>query len=132
MNASMTATSTAPTIPFKKLTPEERKQYMAEGHCFRCRLQGHMARECPKNTQRGTGNTSTAHAAIIPNTTNPTPPMPAIPSTAATATTTTPPPHIQKSIEEHFANLISECDDSKKADLLDRFALGQGFQDANL
>ncbi len=91
-----------------------------------------MARECPKNTQRGTGNTSAARAAITPNTTNPTPPSPAIPSTAATATTTAPPPHIQKSIEEHFADLISKCDDGKKADLFDRFALGQGFQDANL
>jgi len=126
------ATSMAPTIPFKKLTPEERKQYMAEGRCFRCRLQGHMAQECPKNTQRGTGNTSAACAATTPNTTNPTPPTPAIPSTAATATTTAPLPHIQKSLEEHFTNLMSECNDSKKADLFDRFALGQGFQDANL
>ncbi len=125
-------TSMAPTIPFKKLMPEERKQYMAEGHCFRCCLQGHMARECPKNTQRGTGNTSAARAAITPSTTNPMPPVPAIPSTTATATTTAPLLHIQKLLEECFADLMSECNDSKKADLFDRFALGQGFQDANL
>ena len=35
---------------FKCLTPEERAQLAKEGRCFRCRLQGHMARDCPKNT----------------------------------------------------------------------------------
>ena len=38
------------TTNFKKLTPEERTQLAKEGRCFRCRLQGHMARHCPKNT----------------------------------------------------------------------------------
>jgi hypothetical protein len=37
------------TFPFKRLTDEEQAQYCAEGHCFRCRIQGHMARNCPKN-----------------------------------------------------------------------------------
>ena len=37
---------------FKKLTLEERTQLAKEGHCFRCRLQGHMARDCPKNLNR--------------------------------------------------------------------------------
>ena len=37
---------------FKKLTPEERAQLTKEGRCFRCRLQGHMARDCPKNSNR--------------------------------------------------------------------------------
>ena len=37
---------------FKKLTPEERTQLAKEGRCFRCRLQGHMARDCPKNSNR--------------------------------------------------------------------------------
>jgi hypothetical protein len=31
------------SLPFKKLTDEERAQYWAEGRCFRCRTQGHMA-----------------------------------------------------------------------------------------
>ena len=45
------ATSTQPRVPFKKLTDEERLQHMQEGRCFRCRLKGHMARECPtRNT----------------------------------------------------------------------------------
>ena len=38
------------TTNFKKLTPEERTQLAKEGRCFRCRLQGHMAHNCPKNT----------------------------------------------------------------------------------
>ena len=35
--------------PFKRLTPEERAQLAKEGRCFQCRLQGHVARDCPKN-----------------------------------------------------------------------------------
>ena len=34
---------------FKKLTPKERAQLTKEGRCFCCHLQGHMARDCPKN-----------------------------------------------------------------------------------
>jgi hypothetical protein len=41
----------------KKLTLEERTQLAKEGRCFRCRLQGHMAQNCPKNTNYN--NTST-------------------------------------------------------------------------
>ena len=37
------------TTNFKKLTPEERTQLAKEGRCFRCHLQGHVARNCPKN-----------------------------------------------------------------------------------
>ena len=42
---------------FKKLTPEERTQLAKEGRCFRCRLQGHMARNCPKNTSNNQAKT---------------------------------------------------------------------------
>ena len=38
------------TTNFKKLTPEERTQLAKEGRCFRCCLQGHVACNCPKNT----------------------------------------------------------------------------------
>src|SRR6266702_2518596 len=34
------------SFPFKKLSDEERKQYMKEGRCFRCHQQGHMAKGC--------------------------------------------------------------------------------------
>ena len=50
-------TATQPRTPFKKLTDEERLQHMQEGRCFRCRLKGHMARECPtRNTRPPTTN----------------------------------------------------------------------------
>lgn len=45
-------TTTTQSLPLKKLTDEERAQYRAEGRCFRCRTKGHMARNCPKNTNR--------------------------------------------------------------------------------
>ena len=41
---------TTTTTNFKKLTPEECMQLAKEGRCFQCRLQGHVARNCPKNT----------------------------------------------------------------------------------
>jgi hypothetical protein len=33
----MEVDATNTTLPFKKLTDEERAQYRAEGHCFQCR-----------------------------------------------------------------------------------------------
>jgi len=36
----------------QKLTPEEREKCLREGLCLRCREKGHMARECPKNSNR--------------------------------------------------------------------------------
>ncbi len=49
---AMEVDATASTPSFKKLTEEERKQYMKEGRCFRCRQQGHMARECSRPPPR--------------------------------------------------------------------------------
>ena len=65
---------------FKKLTPEERAQLAKEGRCFHCRLQGHMARDCPKNSNRNFNSnvreTTTENKATdsskTPPTTNPT------------------------------------------------------------
>ena len=61
------ATTQSP-VPFRKLTDDERKKYMAEGRCFRCRIQGHMARNCPKNTgraQSAAATTTTPSAATV-------------------------------------------------------------------
>ena len=52
---------------FKKLTLEERAQLAKEGRCFRCRLQGHMARDCPKNSNRNS-NTNAREATTEKNT----------------------------------------------------------------
>ena len=46
----MDVDTTTTTTNFKKLTPEERMQLAKEGRCFQCCLQGHVARNCPKNT----------------------------------------------------------------------------------
>ena len=57
------ATSVQDRAPFKKLTDEERLQYMQEGRCFRCRLKGHMAWECPiRNTRTSSANPSSSRA----------------------------------------------------------------------
>ena len=61
---------------FKKLTPEEWAQLAKEGRCFHCRLQGHMARDCPKNLNRNsnsnTRETTTDSPSKTPPTTTPT------------------------------------------------------------
>ena len=44
---------------YTKLTPEERTQLARTGGCFRCRQQGHMARDCPRNA-------ITVNAATVP------------------------------------------------------------------
>ena len=66
---------------FKKLTPEERVQLTKEGRCFRCRLQGHMAHDCPKNSNRNFN--SNACETTTENKANDSPPK-------NTTTTTTP------------------------------------------
>ena len=48
----MEVDSTTGQTNFKKLTPEEWTQLAKEGRCFWCWLQGHMAHDCPKNTNR--------------------------------------------------------------------------------
>ena len=62
---------------FKKLTPEERAQLAKEGRCFRCRLQGHMARDCPKNSNQNfnsnTRETTTENKATDSSKTPPNP-----------------------------------------------------------
>jgi hypothetical protein len=40
-----------------RLSEEDRKRLRVEGHCFFCKAQGHMSRQCPKKQGR-TGNSS--------------------------------------------------------------------------
>jgi hypothetical protein len=70
------------TVPFRKLTDKEHAKYCAKGRCFRCHTQGHMARNCPKNsyntncpnsnTCKSTTSTPTV-ATVTPAATIPTP-----------------------------------------------------------
>jgi len=56
MDVDATSTSRTPALPLKKLTDEERKKLSAEGRCFCCHQQGHMAKFCP--TRDAQGNTT--------------------------------------------------------------------------
>ena len=61
------------TLPFQKLTDDERAQYRAEGRCFQCRLKGHLARDCPKNANPHNNTNphlSSAHETATSPTTN--------------------------------------------------------------
>ncbi len=70
MDVDAMSTSRTPAPPLKKLTDEERKKLSAEGQCFRCRQQGHMAKFCP--TRDAQGNT-TPRLNVAARTTNTTP-----------------------------------------------------------
>jgi hypothetical protein len=73
----MDVDSTNITIPFRKLTDEERAKFRAEGRCFRCRTQGHMARNCPKNSssQNNANRPNVRESTTIPPTPASPPPL---------------------------------------------------------
>jgi hypothetical protein len=108
---------------FKKLTPEERAQLANEGRCFRCCLQGHMARNCPKNTNNSTPTIHTnettpppkATAPIMNQTTQPSAPSP--PATKLTCAQQI------RTIEEAMA-------DEERSEYLDACDMGQDFWSA--
>jgi len=70
MDVNATSTTRIPAPPLKKLTDEERKKLLAEGWCFRCRQQGHMAKFCPT---RDTQGNATPHPSTVTRTTDTTP-----------------------------------------------------------
>ena len=79
----------ANAVPFKRLTPEEQAQLAKEGRCFRCRLQGHMARECPKNKNPMARSNDTTTATTTTTTTpgdKPSNPAPVTPPTKSQLT----------------------------------------------
>ena len=41
-------------VRLNPLTDEERKRFMEEGRCFRCRQRGHMSKACPKKNEQNT------------------------------------------------------------------------------
>ena len=102
---------------FKKLTPEERAQLAREGRCFRCRLQGHMARDCPKNLSRNPN--SNAREAITENKTNDPPPK-------NTASPTTP----KLTRAQQIRALEEAMEDEERATYLDSRDMGADFWSA--
>ena len=101
---------------FKKLTPEERAQLAKEGRCFRCRLQGHMARNCPKNSNRNFN--SNARETTTENKTNDSPPK----STA--------PPTPKLTRAQQIRALEEAMEDEERATYLDSRDMGADFWSA--
>ena len=99
---------TTTTSNFKKLTPEERAQLAKEGRCFRCRLQGHMARNCPKNTGNGQAKTRE--------------------TTTEKPADTTPTPKLTKA--QQIRVLEEAMAEEERAKYLDAWDMGQDFWSA--
>ena len=101
---------------FKKLTPEEQMQLAKEGRCFHCQLQGHMACDCPKNTNRNT-NSNAREASTetkIPNTPAP--------------TNTTPTTKLTRA--QQIRALEEAMEDEERATYLDARDMGSDFWSA--
>lgn len=123
------------TLPFKKHTDEERAQCRAKGRCFRCRSQGHMARNCPKNAnpnRQNSASVQTNDAASTPPSSTPSP----TPSTATIATvstiTATPaaPPGPKLTIAQQIRALKEKMTEEERGVYLDARDMGQDFCDA--
>ena len=105
---------------FKKLTPEERTQLAKEGRCFRCRLQGHMARDCPKNSNRNS-NTNTCEATTSNKDTD---------SSSKTPSTTTPTNSTKLTRAQQIRALEEAMEDEERATYLDSRDMGADFWSA--
>jgi hypothetical protein len=109
---------------FKKLTPEEQAQLAKEGQCFRCHLQGHMACNCPKNTNYNNNPTVHTNGATAPtkeSTLAPTRSIP--PSTPAKATT-------KLSCAQQICAIKETMMDEEQSKYLDAHDMGQEFWSA--
>ena len=103
---------------FKKLTPEERAQLAKEGRCFRCRLQGHMARDCPKNSNRNSNVNARETSTKDTNT----------PSN--TSTTPTPTNSTKLTRAQQIRALEEAMEDEERATYLDARDMGSDFWSA--
>jgi len=70
MDVNAVSTSHTPASPLKKLTDEECKKLSAEGRCFHCHQQGHMAKFCLSKDAQGN---ATPHPNTAAHTTDTTP-----------------------------------------------------------
>jgi hypothetical protein len=123
----MDVDSTNITIPFQKLTDKEHAKYHAEGHCFRCCTQGHMARNCPKNNSSNITNHSNPNvresavstptaATITPVTTTPVP-----------ATSAPPPVPLKLSLAQQIHVLEEKMFEEEHGNYLDACNMGEDF-----
>jgi hypothetical protein len=118
------------TTPFKKLTDEERALYRAEGRCFRCRTQGHMAQNCPKNTNAqnvpNRQNTNAWEASTSSTIT----PITAPTSSPSSNIPLPPPPKL--SYAQQIRALEAKMSDEERALYLDACDMGEDFCSAGL
>ena len=105
---------------FKKLTPEERAQLAKEGRCFHCRLQGHMARDCPKNTNRNI-NSNARETTTEAKTSDP-------PSTTPISTNKTTTTKLTRA--QQIRALEEAMEDEERATYLDARDMGSDFWSA--
>ena len=105
---------------FKKLTPEERTQLAKEGQCFRCRLQGHMAHDCPKNSNRNS-NANTREATTSNKDTD---------SPSKTPSTPTPTNPTKLTRAQQIRALEEAMEDEERATYLDSRDMGADFWSA--
>ena len=111
------------TTQFTKLTPEERAQLAKEGRCFRCRLQGHMARNCPKNTQPAKARETTAPSTPeVDAPSNAAPPSPQPP--------TAPPKEKKLTRAQQIRVLEADMEEEERAQYLDDCDMGEDFWSA--
>jgi hypothetical protein len=127
MDVDTTIFSTVPGTPFKKLTEEEQVKYMAEGHCFRCRQQGHMARQCPLNTKPQPNSPNSPRTTTACATED----EPAI-SKPDTPITTLPTPPQGRTILQQIADLKGQMTEEEHRNYLDARDMNEGFCDAEL
>ena len=104
---------------FKKLTPEERAQLTKEGRCFRCCLQGHMARDCPKNSNQNY-NTNVRETSTAPQKPEPSPKN----------SSTDPAPPTKLTRAQQIRVLEEAMDDEEQATYLDSRDMGMDFWSA--
>jgi hypothetical protein len=133
----MEVDATNTTLPFKKLTDEECAQYRAKGHCFRCRTQGHMAHNCPKNANpncQNSANVQTNDAAATPTslTPSPTPSTTTIATTTIATVTATPavPPGPKLTIAQQIRALKEKMTEEEHGTYLNAWDMGQDFCNA--
>ena len=110
----MEVDNTTTQTSFKKLTPEERVQLTKEGRCFRCRLQGHMACDCPKNANRNSNVRETTTETKTPD--------------APTSTTTSKTPKLTRA--QQIRALEEAMEDEERATYLDARDMGSDFWSA--
>jgi hypothetical protein len=108
-------------IPYKKLTDEECTQYCNEGRCVRCQTQGHMAHNCPKNTN---WHTNAPQVCATDTTTTPT-------ITTITPASPTPPKN-NLTIAQQICALEDRMTDKERGNYLDARDMGEDFCSAEL